>query len=252
VRNTLAALGGSAVVPPFHLALSSSVPIASGMGSGAAVATAIVRALAAWLGVELSCQQVSDLVFRTECLLHGSPSGLDNTVIAYEQPVFYRPGEPPEVLVAGAALRWIIGDTGIRSPTRDVVADVQRSWQAARIQYDAMFDSIADIVLEARQALAAGQAAELGRLLNANQTFLATLGVSCDALDRLVAAARSAGALGAKLSGGGRGGIMIALVAPGSEDAVEQALCRAGAVRTLRTTLDASPLAPDCKRGDGL
>ncbi len=237
VRNTLLALGDGKCVPPFRLTVSSSVPIASGMGSGTAVATAIVRTLASWLGAVLPPEEVSALVFRTEQLLHGTPSGVDNTVVAYEQPVYFCAGTPPELLDLGAEFHWVIGDTGIRSQTRHVVADVQRWWQAERIRYDALFDGIADAVVRARRALASGQPEELGHLMDVNQALLSEMGVSCGSLDRLVAAARSAGALGAKLSGGGQGGIMIALVRAGSEAAVERALRHAGAVRTLRTAL---------------
>ena len=237
VRNTLAVLGVSLPSLPFRLTISSQVPIARGMGSGTAVATAIVRALCAYLGVSPKPDEVSALVFQTERLLHGTPSGVDNTVVAHERPVYFRRGTEPQVLSVGGTFRFVVADTGIRSQTRDVVEDVQRSWQAQRIQYEGLFDRIGETVRGARQALAEGQAEMLGRLMDENQSLLSDLQVSCAELDRLIGAARSAGALGAKLSGGGRGGVMIALVGEASADTVEAALLRAGATLTVRTSL---------------
>jgi mevalonate kinase len=242
VRNTLAALRVPAAAPAFRLEVSSQVPIARGMGSGAAGAAAIVRALGAYYGEPLGAEEVSSLVFQTERLLHGAPSGVDNTVIAYERPVWFAQGSAPQVLSAGAPFHWVVADTGIRAETRDVVADVQRSWQAERIRYERLFARMGDAVRAARRALSAGDAAALGRLMDENQALLGALGVSCAELDALIGAARAAGALGAKLSGGGRGGVMIALVTAATADSVEAALRRAGAVQTIRTSL--GPAAP--------
>jgi mevalonate kinase len=75
--------------PNLRITIKSTIPIASGMGSGAAVATALVRALAAYLGRELAPEAISALVYASEQRFHGTPSGIDNTVIAYEQPIWF-------------------------------------------------------------------------------------------------------------------------------------------------------------------
>ncbi|MGH2523765.1 MAG: mevalonate kinase family protein, partial [Anaerolineales bacterium] len=101
-----------------QISIVSSIPPASGLGSGAAVCTAIVRALAAHYQSPISNSQVSAIVFETEKLLHGTPSGIDNTVIAYEQPVYFVKGQPPEVFTVAQPFHLLIADTGIRSPTK--------------------------------------------------------------------------------------------------------------------------------------
>jgi mevalonate kinase len=234
VRATLDRLG----VMPTHgltIRVSSTIPLARGLGSGAAVSTAIVRALAAHFAVALSPDQVSALVYQAEVLYHGTPSGIDNTVIAYEQPVYFVRGQPIEHFTLGAALRLVIADTGVVSPTRIAVGDVRRAWQADPATCEARFDAIGEIVRQARAAIERGDRAEVGRLMFENHRWLQALGVSSAGLDRLVEAAHTAGALGAKLSGGGRGGNAIALVEAATEALVIEALRRAGAVTVLTT-----------------
>ena len=102
-------------------------------------------------------------------------------------------------------------------------------------RFEALFDRVAVVVEAARAAIAAGEPVKLGPLMDENHALLREIGVSCPELDALVAAARSAGALGAKLSGGGRGGNMIALVTAESASRVAEALVAAGAVRVIVT-----------------
>jgi mevalonate kinase len=240
-RRTLELLGSP--TPDALLTLRSAIPVASGMGSGAAVGTALVRALLSWAGQRLEPAQVSALVYESERFFHGTPSGLDNTVVAYEQPVWFcRNPQPPhliELLALGGRFRFIVGDTGIRSETRLPVGEVRRRWQVHPARYEALFDTIAAQVVAARGALERGDARGLGLALNTNQQLLATLGVSSSELEHLIDAARSAGALGAKLSGGGWGGVMLALVDASTAEPVAAALRQAGATRVLTTTLAA-------------
>jgi len=228
VRNTLRRLG-IAAEPDLHITISSSVPIGRGLGSGAAVATALVRALAAHLGGYLTARDVSDLVYQTEVLHHGTPSGIDNTVIAFGKPVFFIRGQRDEVFWPGRPFQLVIGDTGISSPTREVVGSVRRAWEADPAAYEARFDAIAAIVEDARRAIIEGNLPALGRLMNDNQRELEAIGVSSPELETLIGAARQAGALGAKLSGAGRGGNMIALVEDSARERVRLALVAAGA-----------------------
>ncbi|MFH1085852.1 MAG: mevalonate kinase, partial [Chloroflexota bacterium] len=137
-----------------------------------------------------------------------------------------------------------IGDTGVAARTRDTVALVRRGWEAQPTRYEALFDAIAAAVVAARAALGAGDLAALGAQMDANQQLLAELGVSSVALDTLIQTARRAGALGIKLSGGGGGGCMLALVCPDAAAQVEAALVAAGAVRVIRTVVrETSPVA---------
>jgi mevalonate kinase len=116
---------------------------------------------------------------------------------------------------------------------------VRAAWQVQPARYEALFDAVAALVHAARRALAAGDLPTLGLLMDENQAILAQLGVSSEPLERLIAAARKAGALGAKLSGGGRGGNVTTLVEEERATVVEEALLAAGAVRVVVTTVEA-------------
>lgn len=236
VRRTLRSLGVERP-PAFSLRISSTIPLAAGLGSGAAVSVAVIRAVSVFLGHPLPDNIVSDLAYEVEMLHHGTPSGIDNTVIAYARPVYFTRGLPIEIFQAPVPFMIVIGDTGVASPTALAVGDVRQAWQANPAHYEPIFDAIGRIAQAARLAIEGGQPALLGPLMDENQALLCELGVSSPELDRLVAAARLAGALGAKLSGGGRGGNMIALAAPQEAESVAAGLKAAGAVRTIITTV---------------
>jgi len=222
-------------IPACSLQVSSSIPIAGGMGSSAAVSVAILRAFSALMGHPLSDEQVSRLAYEVEVIHHGTPSGIDNTVITYARPVYYLKGEPPQLLQVEKPFSLVIGDTGVQSSTADVVGDVRQGWENQPQVYEAWFDAVGAIATSALPAVETGDVERMGRLMNENHELLRRIGVSSSELDQLVSAARSAGALGAKLSGAGRGGNMIALVTVDSAEAVAEALQGTGAVRTIIT-----------------
>lgn len=222
-------------LPACKLQITSSIPVAAGLGSGAAVSVATIRALAAFLGHPLTDERVSALAYEVEKLHHGTPSGIDNTVITYAAPVYFKKGQPIEILHLGSRFTIVIGDTGISSPTLAAVSDLRKLWLSDPHHYEAIFDSAGEIVQRARVCIENGMLQALGPLMDENQSLLEQMGVSGAELEKLVQAARQAGALGAKLSGGGRGGNMIALVHPQHAEQVAKALRNAGAVHTWVT-----------------
>ncbi len=128
----------------------------------------------------------------------------------------------------------VIGDSGIATPTKIPVGDVRRGWEAEPARYERLFDQVAAVVTDSRDALQTADWVRLGELMNANHALLQQLGVSCPELDRLCTAALGAGALGAKLSGGGRGGNMIALARDAAHaQQLKSALRAAGAARVM-------------------
>jgi len=237
IRLTLTHLNISLTRHVSRVTVFSTIPIASGLGSGAAVSAAIVRALSEYLGHPLADADVSALVFETEKLLHGTPSGIDNTVIAYQRPVYFIKGQPPLPLQVAQPFRLLIGDTGISSPTKITVGDVRAAHEKEPERYQQLFNQIGAIANKARTIIESGDPRELGPLMSQNHDLLREIGVSSPELEVLVSRARAAGALGAKLSGGGRGGNMIALVTPETEFAVRTALEKAGAKRVIETTI---------------
>jgi len=236
IQATLHRLNQSAP-PDVKLHISSTIPLGRGLGSGAAISTAIVRVLAKFFKQPLAPAEVSALVYEVEKLYHGTPSGIDNTVVAFEQPVYFVKGRPIQQMRVSQPLTFVVGDTGIVAPTHIVVGDLRRRWQADPERYEGYFDEIGVIAGQARMAIEEGAAGipAIGRLMAENQELLSTLGVSLPELERLIKAAYQAGALGAKLSGAGWGGNMIALAWPDTAPAVAAALTQAGAVQVIIT-----------------
>jgi mevalonate kinase len=227
-------------IPACTIQVTSNIPIAGGMGSGAAVSVAILRAFSTSLGYPLSDEQVSKLAYEVEVIHHGTPSGIDNSVITYAKPVYFVKGKMIEILQVKRSFTLLIGDTGVQSPTANVVSDVYQAWEEAGEQFEWLFDAVGTIAASAREAIEVGSIDSLGPLMNENHALLRKMGVSSPELDTLVEAACSAGALGAKLSGAGRGGNIIALVTPESSDKVARELVNAGAVRTIFTEIRAT------------
>ena len=236
VSNTLHALKADSL-SSVTILIRSSIPVASGLGSGAAVSVAIIRALANHLKKDLSDEQVSALAYQTEKLYHGTPSGIDNAVVTYAKPVYFVKGQPIETFQVKKPFTIVIGDTGVPASTKESVRDVRVQHHKNPERYETLFAAIGSIASTARQLIEGGMPESLGPLMDENHALLRGMKVSSSELDDLVEAAREAGALGAKMSGGGRGGNMIALVQPKKAKAVAKAMKDAGATNTITTKI---------------
>jgi mevalonate kinase len=224
--------------PAFLLHLSSTIPMASGLGSGTAVTVATIRATANFLGKELPDEQVSDLAYEVEKIYHGAPSGIDNTVVVYNMPVFFqRVKDHPmiEKFKVPVPFWLVIGDTGIPSATAIVVGELCQKWEENPAFYEPLFDRIGEIVRLGRGLIENGLPHDMGSLMLENHSLLQEMGVSSPELDRLVDTAIAAGATGAKLSGGGKGGNMIALTDHEHAQQVAESLLANGAVNAITT-----------------
>ena len=221
--------------PNLQIKISSTIPVASGLGSGAAVSVALTRALSSFLSHPLPDEQINQFAYEIEKLHHGTPSGIDNTVVTYAKPVYFIKGQPSEIFKVGKPFTIVIGDTGISAPTKESVGDVRKLWLKDKLKWESVFDEIGQIVLMARRAIESGHNELLGELMNENHSLLQKLTISSSELDKLVDAALKAGADGAKLSGGGRGGNMIALVKPELAEAVSRSVQEAGAKHVIIT-----------------
>ncbi|MCY4022829.1 MAG: mevalonate kinase [Anaerolineaceae bacterium] len=220
--------------------LDSGIPQACGLGSGAAIATALTRALARHAGRSISAAEVNDIVFETETLFHGTPSGIDNTVIVHESALCFTRGMEPLPVRIARPFQLLVADSGDRCATHIPVSAVREQLQLHPEETAMILEDIGAIVHRASRALACMQPPALGALMYDNHALLGKLGVSSPLLDDLVCAARSAGAAGAKLSGAGRGGVVIALVEESRADDVALALEEAGAVQIWNTTIQAT------------
>jgi hydroxymethylglutaryl-CoA reductase len=207
----------------------SEIPRAMGLGGSAAVAVAIIRALDRHFKLDLSNDQVNALAYQCECVAHGTPSGIDNTVATFGQPLVYRRGDPPEIhsLQLPKPVQFVIGMTGVEGLTAKMVARVRDGRERNRDVYDAMFKGIDALTVQAIEALKKNDLERLGELMNVCQGLLNGIQVSSWELEELIQVARENGALGAKLTGGGGGGSMIALC-PDNADTVIEAMRDAG------------------------
>lgn len=221
--------------PAFDLKVESDIPMAAGLGSGAAVTVAVVRAVSRFLQVDLPLAEQSTLAFEVEKIHHGTPSGIDNTVVTYGALVYFVRGRAPFTFHPGGRFQFVIADTGRPSPTARAVGQVRKAHAADPSKFDQLFEEIGQLVEQGKSALEAGDAPRLGRLMDRNQDLLAAMDISCAELETLVEAARAGGALGAKLSGGGLGGNMIALTPTAKASQVSSALEAAGAARLIVT-----------------
>ena len=205
------------------------VPRSMGLGGSAAMAVAIVRALDKHFRLGLSDEQVNRLAFESEKVAHGSPSGLDNTIACYGKAVVFRTGDPPliEPLNIREPIPAVIGMTGFEGLTAKTVGRVREAWQQDKKLYERIFDQIDALTLRGIQAIQDNDLPTLGQLMNICQGMLNALGVSTPELEKVCDIARENGALGAKLTGGGGGGSIIA-ICDGDTEPVVSAIRAAG------------------------
>lgn len=212
-----------------RLEVFPNVPRAMGLGGSAATAVAIIRALDDHFRLGLGDEEVNQLAYESEKVAHVTPSGIDNTVATFGRCLLYRRGEPPLIRDVHPAqpIPMVIGMTGVEGLTAKMVARVRAAWESNERLYERIFDEIDGLALEALEAMNVNDLQKLGELMNVNQGLLNALGVSCWELEELVQIARENGASGAKLTGAGGGGSMVA-VCPEDPQRVVDAMRSAG------------------------
>ncbi|MGT2800403.1 mevalonate kinase [Streptococcus marmotae] len=223
---------GAPTDPAIHIEIQSTIPAERGMGSSAAVATAVARGLFSFYQKTLSDEELWEIVQSSEKIAHGNPSGIDATTVTGTSPIFFVKGQAIEPMALSLNAYLVVADTGKTGNTLEAITDVASLYQE---QAEAVhwIEALGDLTNQAKAYLAQNQAAELGQIMDQAHDYLQKLSVSDESLDRLVAIARQKGALGAKLTGGGRGGCMIALAKTQEEaQAIAQALTSAGARQT--------------------
>jgi mevalonate kinase len=221
------------------LSTESTIPAARGLGSSAATAGALALALADLAGVTLTAQEHFDLVQVGERVAHGSPSGLDARTTASTEPVWFQGGETRSLDLRLQA-HLVIADTGVHGRTRLAVAEVRAFRERHPARGAQLITELGQITRDTVDDLALDRPVALGERMTRAHHALAELGVSSPELDTLVATALDAGALGAKLTGGGQGGCLLALASDAaSAGTIAAALRRAGAPRTWLHRTDA-------------
>lgn len=215
---------------PFLLEITSTIPQERGMGSSAASAIAIIRAFFNYFDAPLSQTELQQWANIEEAVTHGSPSGLDAATCASDVPVWFIKKETTQTLEMTLEGYLIIADTGVRGQTGLAVSVVREQFDANPTQTNGHISALGKIAENIRDGLKQGDTTAIGQSMTEAHQHLQELGVSHPSLDRLVTAANQAGALGAKLTGGGVGGAMLALADTKEHaDNVIHALEQAGA-----------------------
>ena len=198
-------------LPNFNLSIQSSIPSERGMGSSAAVAVSIVRAIFDWQNLALDNKTLLKYVDYSEQIAHDNPSGIDAAATSGTQPILFEKGQPFEAFPLNVDAYLLVADTGIKGQTRQAVKDVATLVNQKGQSVQAIIDQLGDLTLEAKTAIIQNQAKRLGQIMTASHHLLQKLTVSNQTLDEAVEIALDNHALGAKLTGGGRGGCLIVL-----------------------------------------
>lgn len=221
VRRTLEAFSARVHV---DLTLESDLPPASGLGSSSSAAVAAIAATAAAVGHSVPPATLFELGMESERQIHGNPSGIDVAVAVHGGVLLYQRGRAPQVVVPRRSVELVVASTGHQRRTKNLIRRVAQF----RTHHARLFDGTARassaLSRRAADAVTSGDLESLGAIMTMHHAALTWTRVSSARLDRLVGAALAAGALGAKLTGAGGGGSIIALPAPGRTADVLSAL----------------------------
>ncbi|NOZ13714.1 MAG: hydroxymethylglutaryl-CoA reductase, degradative [Acidobacteria bacterium] len=210
----------------FAVEVFPDLPRSMGLGGSAALAVAVIRALSGHFRLGLDDETVNHWAFKSEEVVHGTPSGIDNTVSTFGRFILYHKPDIRPLHVANP-IPIVVGLTGKSGHTLQMVTAVRKAREKAPDIYENIFKQIDELTLASLPAIETGDLETLGRLMNVAHGLLNSIGVSCWELEELIQIARKNGSPGAKLTGSGGGGAMIAL-APEHPEKLTAAMKEAG------------------------
>ena len=200
---------------PLKITLSGNLECASGIGASAALASSAARALSKHFDLGLNDDQINEVAYEGEKGSAGTPSGIDNTCSTYGGMLIFEKdlsGGPNKIQrITSSPLEIIMANTGITQETKEVVEDVKKEKDRDPEKFEKIFNDYKKIFDEAVTSLEQGDTKKIGELMNRNQELLRQITVSCPEIEEIISIAKTNGALGAKLTGTGRGGLVICL-----------------------------------------
>jgi mevalonate kinase len=211
VARAFAALLAALAAPPVEVEVELELPPGAGLGASAALGVAIARAVLETQGLAAPNERVLTAAAAWEQVFHGNASGVDAAASATDGCLLFSRSSGIQSLHARRPLELVVAISGPPASTKMMVEGVARLRERRPELVDKSLAAIATLVNNARGCIEAGDLSGLGRLMDLNQMLLSGLFVSTDAIERACAVAREAGALGAKLTGSGGGGAVIAL-----------------------------------------
>jgi mevalonate kinase len=219
------------------VSINSNIPISAGLGSSAAVSVASILAVSKLLGFKLKKSEVVALGVKAEEIIHGRPSGIDPTISVYGGMLVFKIGGRIRRIKPARPIELIIADSGLKRSTGVMVRRVGELASKHPTIFSRLRSTARIIVRQAIEAIIEGDIEKLGVMLNLNHGLLSAIGVSNTRLEKLIYAAREAGALGSKITGAGGGGCIIAIARPGESDRIVSSLIDAGAEAVYRTRI---------------
>lgn len=236
--RAFAALHAATGVGPYRVDVSLDLPPGAGLGASASIGVAVARALFEATGREPPREQVLEAAGAWERVFHGNPSGIDAEAAACEACILYSRADGARPLTVACEVPLVVAIAGPSASTRLMVEGVAELRERKPELVDKAMAGILSLVNAARGCLAVGDLRGLGRLMDLNQMLLSGLFVSTEGIERACGVARAAGALGAKLTGSGGGGAVIAL-APGDPEPILAAF-RSEGIQCFATSIRAS------------
>ncbi|MFW9828592.1 MAG: mevalonate kinase [Candidatus Thorarchaeota archaeon] len=199
-----------------EITFAGNLIAASGVGASAAQCTSLSRALNDTFDLNLNDEKINQASYEGEKAYHGTPSGIDNTASTYGGLIWFVKNltggkNTMELLKSPKRIPLVILNTGITASTTEVVADVRRLKEESPQKFKKIFEQYEKLTIKAKDALLDGDVTTIGNLMNKNHELLQEITVSGEINDKLVEIAKKSGAIGAKMTGTGRGGLVIAL-----------------------------------------
>jgi mevalonate kinase len=222
--------------PTVKVSIRSEIPEGAGLGSSASTMVALASALARLRSVRLGLEELASHAMVGEQEIHGKPSGIDSAVCALGGVILFKRGRHPRKVSFKGSRTLLISFSGKKRSTKRQIARVSSVKTSFPSMFDGLTESASEVSLMAADRLAAGDMNGVGRLLNFNHAVLSTLGVSNESLDRLVDLSLSLGSYGAKLTGAGGGGSVVAVAPEGKEKSIISGL-KARGFETFRAVV---------------
>ncbi|MBI5051251.1 mevalonate kinase [Candidatus Micrarchaeota archaeon] len=214
ISNVLSAME---IQDKFLVELKGDLPTVGGLGSSAAFCVALARAVSAFYNIKLTNEQINEIAYEGELAFHGTPSGIDNSIATFGGAIKFTKSESGnkfEKLSIPKELHFVLGLTGVSSPTSKMVAKVHEFRKKNPEKFQELFKKAEEIVQQGIKLLELESATfeELGKLMDKNQQLLLSIGVSIPENEQVITLMHENGAYGAKITGGGGGGTCLALV----------------------------------------
>jgi mevalonate kinase len=195
----------------FEAEILSDLPKSSGLGSSAAVAVSLAASLSNFQGLKYNTKEISEVAYESEKMIHGTPSGIDNTISTFGGSIRFEKGKIKQIPINLASFHFIIVNSLVQRDTKSQVYAVQERYNKNPNQISEVFEDIGVIVEDSIKCLKNGDLERVGYFMNENQILLDKLGVGHKQIEKIIKILKEQKTIGCKLTGAGGGGCVIGL-----------------------------------------